>query len=76
MREFQFKWLFLLSISVFCGESANILGLFPLPGKSHFVMFEALLKKLADKGHNVDVATHFPMENPPPRYFSFSGSFS
>ncbi|ERL89093.1 hypothetical protein D910_06470, partial [Dendroctonus ponderosae] len=46
-----------------CG-AANILAMFPLPGLSHFVMFRALLKELAQRGHNVDVFSHFPLEKP------------
>lgn len=44
-------------------SGANILGLFPLPSKSHFVMFERLCKKLAEAGHNVDIVSHFSNKN-------------
>ncbi|XP_063902949.1 UDP-glycosyltransferase UGT5-like [Zophobas morio] len=53
-------------------ESANILGIFPLPGKSHYVMFERVLKRLAEVGHHVDVATHFISKEVPPRYNQLS----
>lgn len=46
----------------------NILGLFPHPGKSHFDAFEPLLKKLANKGHNVTVISYFPQKVPIVRY--------
>lgn len=53
--------LILLALMM-CGitTSLKILGIFPYPGKSHFVVFEALFKGLADKGHDVTVISHFP----------------
>ncbi|XP_044255719.1 UDP-glucosyltransferase 2-like [Tribolium madens] len=67
------RLVFFIIISIFTiGQTANILGIFPLPGKSHFVMFERLLMGLAEKGHNVDVATHFPRKEPTPRYNQLS----
>lgn len=47
-------------------QNANILAIFPLPGKSHFVMFERILKELAIRGHDVDVVGHFPLKDPVP----------
>ncbi|XP_045495180.1 UDP-glycosyltransferase UGT5-like [Colias croceus] len=43
--------------------SARILGLFPHPGKSHQMVFDPLLRELAERGHDVTVATFFPIEN-------------
>ncbi|RZC34702.1 hypothetical protein BDFB_009159, partial [Asbolus verrucosus] len=51
-------------------KATNILGIFPVPSTSHFVMFERLFKSLAEKGHNVDIATHFPSKQPPSSDFS------
>lgn len=34
-------------------ESANVLGVFSTFGRSHFIIYEALMKGLAAKGHNV-----------------------
>jgi glucuronosyltransferase len=48
-------------------EGANIVGIFVFPSKSHFVTTERLLKRLAEKGHYIDVVTHFPSEEAPPR---------
>lgn len=61
---------FLLCVSLLgcSSEAARILGLFELNIKSHFLMFEALLKGLAAKGHDVVVLSHFPQENPIPNY--------
>ncbi|XP_033345713.1 UDP-glucuronosyltransferase-like isoform X2 [Bombus vosnesenskii] len=57
-----------------CGwcSGLRILGLFPLNGKSHWVMAERLMTSLAERGHQVDVVTHFPMKNPPPNYKQIS----
>ncbi|XP_033219244.1 UDP-glucuronosyltransferase 2B31-like [Belonocnema kinseyi] len=59
---------------VISGETngARILGLFPLNGKSHFIMCEQLMKALAKKGHQVDVISHFPLKKPFPNYKDFS----
>ncbi|KAJ9582650.1 hypothetical protein L9F63_023005 [Diploptera punctata] len=53
-------------------ESAKILGLFHLNSRSHFVMFEALLRGLASRGHEVYVVSHFPQEQPLPNYTDIS----
>ncbi|KYM98244.1 PREDICTED: UDP-glucuronosyltransferase 1-9-like [Cyphomyrmex costatus] len=45
-------------------SSYRILGIFPLNGKSHWNMQEALMKELARRGHQVDVVSHFPMKKP------------
>ncbi|KAJ8883309.1 hypothetical protein PR048_015152 [Dryococelus australis] len=49
-------------------ENARILGVFQFNGKSHFIVFEALMKALAAKGHQVVVVSHFPQKNPVPNY--------
>lgn len=49
-----------------CGY--KILGIFPHSGKSHFDVFEPLMKALARKGHEVTVISHFPLEEPPKNY--------
>ncbi|XP_022123896.2 UDP-glycosyltransferase UGT5 [Pieris rapae] len=49
-------------------HTARILGLFPHPGKSHQMVFDPLMRKLAERGHEVTVATFFPLENPPKNY--------
>ncbi|XP_039751441.1 UDP-glycosyltransferase UGT5-like isoform X2 [Pararge aegeria] len=56
-------------------HSARILGLFPHTGKSHQMVFEPLLRKLAERGHHVTVASFFPLKNPPANYtdISFEG---
>ncbi|XP_012282467.1 UDP-glucuronosyltransferase 2B19 [Orussus abietinus] len=49
-------------------EGARFLGLFPLQGKSHFIMMEQLMKELARRGDQVDVVSHFPQKTPFPNY--------
>ena len=59
----------LLSIFVAHGaHGAKILGLFPLPGKSHFIVSSVLLKELANRGHQVTVFSPFPEKTPIPNY--------
>ncbi|XP_069671920.1 UDP-glucosyltransferase 2-like [Periplaneta americana] len=60
------------SFSVSNSEGARILALFSLNGRSHFVMFEALLKGLASRGHQVDVVGFFPQKKPVPNYTDIS----
>ncbi|XP_023955156.2 UDP-glucosyltransferase 2-like [Bicyclus anynana] len=61
--------IFLISNHV---QGARILGLFPYTGKSHHMVFEPLLRKLAEKGHQVTVASFFPLKNPPANYVDIS----
>uniref|UniRef100_A0A2A4IU38 UDP-glycosyltransferase n=1 Tax=Heliothis virescens TaxID=7102 RepID=A0A2A4IU38_HELVI len=53
-------------------QSANILGIFPHVGKSHFLAFEPLLKDLARRGHQVTVVSFFPQNDPPANYTDVS----
>ncbi|XP_033229037.1 UDP-glucuronosyltransferase-like [Belonocnema kinseyi] len=58
-------------------HSERILGVFPFNGKSHNNVFNALMKSLAKKGHQVDVITHYPLKNPPKNYktiFNLNGT--
>ncbi|XP_044734058.1 UDP-glycosyltransferase UGT5-like [Chrysoperla carnea] len=67
------KFTFLLLILLINENyGARILGLFPFHGTSHWAMFEALMKGLAEKGHTVDVVSHFPQRKPIPRYNDIS----
>ncbi|XP_021918141.1 UDP-glucuronosyltransferase 2B14-like [Zootermopsis nevadensis] len=74
MRCYAVFVLSVLVASVCIGDSksARILGLFNFNGRSHFVMFEALLKGLAARGHQVHVVGHFPQKNPVPNYTDIS----
>jgi len=64
MLSVIFAWLFCLSVC----HGYRLLGLFPFQGKSHFVMFEQLMKGLAKKGHQIDMVSKFPLKKPYPNY--------
>lgn len=51
---------------------ARILGLFSHTGRSHQMVFEPLLHKLAERGHDVNVVSFFPLKNPPTNYTDYS----
>ncbi|XP_073949780.1 UDP-glucosyltransferase 2-like [Choristoneura fumiferana] len=53
-------------------HSARILGLFPHTGKSHQMVFEPLLRRLAERGHHVTTVSFFPLKNPPANYTDVS----
>ncbi|XP_075974221.1 UDP-glycosyltransferase UGT5-like isoform X2 [Anticarsia gemmatalis] len=53
-------------------ESANILGLFPHVGRSHFLTFEPLLKRLSENGHQVTVVSFFPSKERRENYTDIS----
>lgn len=53
---------------VLSSEAYRILGVFTFNGKSHFVMYEALMKELAARGHQVDVIGHHPLKKPLQNY--------
>lgn len=63
-----------LSAIVFCGilisvsSAYKILGVFPITAKSHFILFESLMKTLAKRGHQVDIVSHFPQKKPIKNY--------
>ncbi|XP_008548642.1 UDP-glucosyltransferase 2 [Microplitis demolitor] len=63
-----FVFTIILSISNYQTHALKILGIFPYPGKSHFVMIGALMKELAHRGHQVDVIGHFPLNKPVENY--------
>jgi glucuronosyltransferase len=49
-------------------DAARILGVFPHSGKTHYIVFEALLRELAARGHELVVMSHFPQRRPPPNW--------
>ncbi|XP_055379342.1 UDP-glycosyltransferase UGT5-like [Condylostylus longicornis] len=49
--------VFLLAYILDPVNSANILGLFAYPGKSHFMVLKAIMMELAKKGNNVTVVS-------------------
>lgn len=65
-------WLFAFLVSVLIlanySTSSNILGLFPLPSKSHYITFDSLMVALAERGHNVTVYSTFPKDHSVPNH--------
>ena len=64
---------FLLAAMLFAmnlrwSDEAKILGLFPLPGRSHSVVNSALVNALADRGHDMTVYSPFSEEYHVPNY--------
>lgn len=49
-------------------NGANILGVFPVNGRSHWVVYESVMKALVARGHNVTVITSFPQKKPLANY--------
>ncbi|KAJ6640035.1 UDP-glycosyltransferase UGT5 [Pseudolycoriella hygida] len=64
----RLKHLFLVIFYfvVYCreNESYKILGIFHTPSKSHYIAGGALMKALAEKGHEVTVISPFPQKKP------------
>jgi glucuronosyltransferase len=56
-------FLLMLVTGVHVSNGARILGLFPLPGKSHMRVNSALVKELANRGHEVTVVSPYPENN-------------
>ncbi|XP_030556761.1 UDP-glucuronosyltransferase 1-3 [Drosophila novamexicana] len=52
-------------------ESAQILGLFGHPGKSHFDFFRPMFVALAERGHNVSMYSYFPLKQPMANYTDY-----
>lgn len=66
MRVFHFVVaLFVLLTGVKC---AKILGVFHMPSPSHYMSCSALMKILAEKGHDVTVVAAFKEKDPPKNY--------
>ncbi|KAL4715802.1 hypothetical protein ACJJTC_006381 [Scirpophaga incertulas] len=49
-------------------SALNILGIFPYPGRSHFIVYSVFLQELSRRGHNVTVISHFPEKQPRKNY--------
>lgn len=47
-----------------CAENARILGVFPLSGKSLNILYNKLMKGLADAGHDVTVVSAYQNQLP------------
>jgi hypothetical protein len=58
----------LLAISLSYGDSHRILCAYPTLSRSHFIVVDALMRGLAQKGHDVTVISAFAPEKPIPNY--------
>ncbi|XP_025829209.1 UDP-glucuronosyltransferase 2B1-like [Agrilus planipennis] len=67
-----FRVFLLLTVFYTNGETLRILGLFEHAGKSHHWVFDPLLRKLAEKGHDVTVISFFPQKTKIPRFTDIS----
>ncbi|CAG9767021.1 unnamed protein product [Ceutorhynchus assimilis] len=55
--------------TIYC---ANILVISDIGIVSHTVMLKKIAKDLAEKGHNIDMVSHFPLEKPLERYIDIN----
>ncbi|XP_055848943.1 UDP-glycosyltransferase UGT5-like [Episyrphus balteatus] len=67
--KFKCTWLPLFICIVAAATLSNIadgykiLGVFPIASKSHFIIGDALMRGLAEKGHDVTVISPYPMRD-------------
>lgn len=73
--RFSFFWVSLSLVLNFV-LGYKILAIIPFNGNSHFLMFEKLAKGLAQRGHEVDLVSHFPQKEKVPNFndLSLAGS--
>lgn len=69
-KLFIFCMIFLLTYQQVGGY--RILGIFPHVGKSHSYTIDPVMRGLAEKGHEVTMISHFPLEDPPKTYKDIS----
>ncbi|XP_063221123.1 UDP-glycosyltransferase UGT5-like isoform X1 [Bacillus rossius redtenbacheri] len=64
------RWLLLALVAQALGRAhtARILGVYPMPSRSHHAVINSLLKELAARGHEVTVISSFPPEKPLANY--------
>lgn len=55
----------IIFLSALESHSLKILGIFPIPGKSHYILARSLMRGLAEKGHDVTVINPFGEKDPP-----------
>lgn len=59
------NWLTIFCLVFTCADGARILGVFPLPWGSHYILAEKFVKGIAKAGHNVTFITPYPTKNVP-----------
>lgn len=57
-----------LCSTAIAANGANILVFMPMPSKSHFHGFRPLFEELSRRGHNLTVASSFPLDRPMANY--------
>jgi glucuronosyltransferase len=72
MKYTAFCFVILTSWCVSSVSCARILALLPYIGKSHFDVFEPIVKELAARGHHVVVLSHFPQKQSIANYTDIS----
>lgn len=58
----------IVTIAAPLNEAANIIGIYTVDMKSHYLIAQNVLKELAKSGHNVTVFTGFKSNNLPLNY--------
>ncbi|XP_055838430.1 UDP-glycosyltransferase UGT5-like [Episyrphus balteatus] len=58
-----FSIFFVLLLTASYSNGARILAAFVFPGKSHTMMYNAIIKELLQRGHEVTLITNFPQGN-------------
>lgn len=53
--------LLLSALSWHHAESSRILGVFVFPGRSHWMMIDAILNGLLDRGHQITAIANYPL---------------
>lgn len=62
-------WFLLLALlPVTLSHGARILGMFPIPARSHLMVHKPLMLALARRGHEITVVSSFPESKPIPNY--------
>lgn len=56
--------LFIILFAFIGSDSYRILAVFPFNSRSHNIFLEGVTRGLANRGHQVDVISHFEMKNP------------
>ncbi|KAG5672611.1 hypothetical protein PVAND_002726 [Polypedilum vanderplanki] len=60
----MFLLIFLFLNGVVISSSSNILAVFPMHYKSHFMIGSAVVRELANKGHNVTLISPYELKHP------------
>lgn len=68
-----FTCIFIFVLSFCCAQNYRILGVFPVPDRSHFFLGDTLMKALAEAGHDVTMIAPFKSDELPS--FSKNGSY-